>query len=79
MRTPGSSGVRIRPSWMWTAGLLLAALVALGVPLTGLLYVALLLACPLMMLLMHGGGHGPAQDHAHGEGRAHGNGHGPTP
>jgi hypothetical protein len=44
------------------AAILVVGLVALGVPAQTLLFAALVLACPLMMLTMHGGmghaGHG---------------------
>lgn len=53
---------KIRPAWLVAAGLAVLALVALGVPLVSLLYVGILLLCPLLMAGMHGG-HG--QDHGH--------------
>lgn len=53
---------RIRPAWIVAAGLVVLALVALGVPLVSLLYVGVLLLCPLLMAGMHGG-HGQGHDH----------------
>lgn len=53
---------RIRPAWIVAAALAVLLLVAFGVPLVSLLYVGILLLCPLMMAGMHGG-HG--QVHAH--------------
>lgn len=48
------------------AAILVVGLVALGVPARTLLFGALVLACPLMMLTMHGGmghgGHGATHD-----------------
>ncbi len=52
--------------------ILVVGLVALGVPPSTLLFAALVLACPLMMLFMMGGMHGghggndSDQDHGHG-------------
>jgi hypothetical protein len=46
---------------------LVVGLVALGVPAQTLLFGALVLACPLMMMLMMGGMHG---GHGHGHGGA---------
>jgi hypothetical protein len=64
-QTMGKS--RIRPAWIVAAGLAVLALLAIGVPLVSLLYVGILLLCPLLMAGMHGGhgGHG-------GHGQAHG-------
>jgi Na+/glutamate symporter len=60
-------GTRIRPGWIVAAGLAVLALVAFGVPLVSLLYVGILLLCPLLMVGMHGG-HGQAHGHeAHPE------------
>jgi len=53
---------KIKPAWLVAAGLAVLALVALGVPLVSLLYVGILLLCPLLMAGMHGG-HGQAHDH----------------
>ena len=57
-------GMRIRPTWFVAAGLAVLALVAMGVPLVSLLYVGILLLCPLLMAGMHGG-HGQAHGHEH--------------
>jgi hypothetical protein len=54
-------GTKIRPAWIVAAGLAVIALVAFGVPLVSLLYVGVLLLCPLMMAGMHGG-HGRGHD-----------------
>jgi len=66
-------GRKLRPGWLVAAGVAVVALVALGVPLASLLYVGVLLLCPLLMMGMHGGGHGHGSDglpeargHAHG-------------
>ena len=56
-------GMKIRPTWFVAAGLAVLA-VAMGVPLVSLLYVGILLLCPLLMAGMHGG-HGQAHDHEH--------------
>lgn len=53
---------RIRPAWIVAAALAMLVLVAFGVPLVSLLYVGILLLCPLLMVGMHGG-HGQAQSH----------------
>jgi hypothetical protein len=53
---------RIRPAWIVAAGFAVLALVAAGVPLASLLYVGILLLCPLLMAGMHGG-HGQAHGH----------------
>ncbi len=66
-----TAGGRIWPAWLVTAGLAVVALVALGVPLVSLLYVGVLLLCPLLMMRMHGGGHG----HTEGPGPQHGHSH----
>lgn len=66
-------GMKIRPAWVVAAGLAVVALVALGVPLVGLLYVGVLLLCPLLMMSMHGGGHG---HHAEGSADTHRETHG---
>jgi hypothetical protein len=62
--------------------ILVVGLVALGVPASTLLFGALVLACPLMMLLMMGGmhgGHGGADRHdARGVPLSDGHDHGPT-
>jgi hypothetical protein len=58
-------GTRIRPAWVVAAGLAVLVLVAFGIPLVSLLYVGILLLCPLMMAGMHGG-HGQGHD-AHAE------------
>src|SRR3990172_2560895 len=55
-------GTRIGPAWIVAAGLAVLAFVALGVPLASLLYVGVLLLCPLLMAGMHGG-HRHAQGH----------------
>jgi hypothetical protein len=55
-------GMQIRPAWIAAAGLGVLALAAGGVPLVSLLYVGLLLLCPLLMAGMHGG-HGRASGH----------------
>ena len=57
-------GMKIRPTWFVAAGLAVLALVAMGVPLVSLLYVGILLLCPLLMAGMHGG-HRQAHDHEH--------------
>lgn len=59
-RTMG--GTRIRPAWVAAAGLAVLVLVAFGIPLVSLLYVGILLLCPLLMAGMHGG-HGQGQGH----------------
>jgi hypothetical protein len=57
---------RVRPGWVVAAALAAVALVAVGIPLASLLYVGVLLLCPLMMLGMHGGhgSHGVEQSHS---------------
>jgi hypothetical protein len=47
----------VRPAWVVVAVVAAAGLVALGVPLVALLFIGVLLLCPLMMLGMHGGEH----------------------
>lgn len=51
-----------------------ALLLAFGVPASSLLYLGVLLACPLMMFLMMrgmmGGGHGAGCEHDHTDGNA---------
>ena len=59
----GAGGIRLRPSWLWAAGLSLVTLLVLGVPLATLAYLAILLVCPLSMLFMHGTGHGHQGEH----------------
>ena len=54
--------MQIRPGWIAAAGLGVLTLVAAGIPLVSLLYVGILLLCPLLMAGMHGrhpqaGGH----------------------
>jgi len=61
-QTTGRDGMKLRPTWFVVAGLAVLALVAFGVPLVSLLYVGILLLCPLLMAGMHGG-HGPAHGH----------------
>jgi hypothetical protein len=46
------------PLYAIAAAILIVGLVALGVPASALLYGAVALACPLMMILMMGGIHG---------------------
>lgn len=62
-RRRDAGGVRIRPSWIWAAGLSLITLLVLGVPPATLGYLAILLVCPLTMLFMHGTGHGHQDGH----------------
>lgn len=50
----------VKPAWVVVAVVAAAGLGALGVPLVALLFIGVLLLCPLMMLGMHGGGHGQA-------------------
>lgn len=52
----------IRPGWLAVAGFAVLALLAAGVPLASLLYVGVLLLCPLLMAGMHRG-HGSAYRH----------------
>ncbi len=59
-------GAKIGPGWFVAAGLAVLGLVAVGVPLVSLLYVGILLLCPLMMAGMHRG-HGPEHTHGRGE------------
>lgn len=66
------SRTMVRPAWLVAGGLAAIALIAVGVPLASLLYVGILLLCPLVMLGMHRG-HG--QRHGHGT-HADGPGHG---
>lgn len=55
-----SNGVSmIRPGWLAVAGLAVPALLTVGVPMAGLLYVGVLLLCPLLMADRHRG-HGSA-------------------
>lgn len=65
MDTAAARRSRVRPSWVFLGGLGLLGLVAVGVPLTTLLYIGVLLLCPLMMVGMHGG-HGHDDGHDHG-------------
>lgn len=51
-------GWKLRPGWFVAAGLGAVGLLALGVPLGSLLFVGVLLRCPLLMMSMHGAGHG---------------------
>lgn len=46
---------KIRPSWVVLAALGVLGLLAVGIPLATLLYVGVLLLCPLLMAGMHGG------------------------
>ena len=62
MDHPTMGRSRIRPGWLVVAGLGVLPLVAAGVPLVSLLYVGVLLLCPLLMAGMHGG-HGRAPGH----------------
>lgn len=57
--------MRHQPRGLYAIALAILAvgLIALGVPVSTLLLVALLLTCPLMMMFMHGG-HGNHGDHA---------------
>ena len=60
-------------------GLLVIGALAAGVPASALLFLAVVLACPTMMLFMHGGhgGHsGPATSDEHAEHRGHDHGDG---
>ena len=46
-----------RPPWLWCGGVLLALVVVLlvaGAPAVSTLVIAALLACPLMVLIVHG-------------------------
>ncbi|MBI3647585.1 MAG: hypothetical protein HY240_02330 [Actinobacteria bacterium] len=71
--------MKIRPTWVVAAGSAVVALVALGVPLVGLLYVGVLLLCPLLMMSMHGGGDGHGAGGSPGtRADVHGSGHGPA-
>ena len=63
MDHPTTGRSRIRPGWLVVAGVGLLALVAAGIPLGSLLYIGVLLLCPLLMAGMHGGHH-RAQGHA---------------
>lgn len=49
---------KVKVAWVVAAALVAVGLVALGVPLASLLFVGVLLLCPLMMMGMHGGAHG---------------------
>lgn len=51
----------------------LAVLLATGVSIVSILPLVFLIACPVMMMFMHGG-HGAA--HGNGHSNEHGNGHG---
>lgn len=63
----GMSRAKIKPVWLVASGLAVLALVSAGVPLGSLLFVGILLLCPLLMAGMHGGhGHGGGHD-AHAE------------
>jgi hypothetical protein len=53
------------PLYAIAAAILVVGLVALGVPASTLLYGALALACPLMMVFMMGGMHGGHDQAAH--------------
>lgn len=56
-----------RVGWIVVGVLGVLVLVAIGVPLASLLYVGVLLLCPLMMATMHGG-HGHTEVHRdHGD------------
>ena len=66
-------GMKVRPAWVVAAGSAVVALVALGVSLVGLLYVGILLLCPLLMMSRHGSGHG---DHEGGFARTERDTHG---
>jgi hypothetical protein len=46
---------RIRPSWIVLGALGILGLIVLGIPLATLLYIGVLLLCPLMMVGMHAG------------------------
>lgn len=64
------------PSYVTAGAVIAMVLAALGVPLTALIPFAVLLACPLMMILMMrgmGGMHGQGEDHS-----GHGCEHDPT-
>lgn len=70
----GARRWRIRPSWVVLGALGVLGLIVLGIPLATLLYIGVLLLCPLMMVGMHAGhgghdaspdGHG---DHVSGDG-----------
>jgi hypothetical protein len=56
------------PLYAIAAATLVVGLVALGVPASTLLYGALALACPLMMMFMMGGMHGGHDPATHGSG-----------
>jgi hypothetical protein len=60
------------------AAILIVGLVALGVPASTLLFGALVLACPLMMLFMMGGMHG-GHDHTGEHGNSTSEGRDQTP
>jgi len=68
-------GRKLRPGWLVAAALVGVGLVAVGIPLASLLSVGVLLLCPLLMMGMHGGGHGHASD---GSQEARGHAHGAT-
>lgn len=59
-RSNGAS--MIRPGWLAVVGLAVLALLVEGIPLASLLYVGVLLLCPLLMAGMHRG-HGSAYQH----------------
>ena len=61
LRTPGR--FRINPTWIVIGIVGVLTLLALGVPLGSLLFVGVLLLCPLLMAGMHGG-HGGHDQHA---------------
>jgi Protein of unknown function (DUF2933) len=62
--------------------ILVVGLVALGVPASTLLFAALVLACPLMMMFMmsgmHGGHGGSGKDREHDDPAGDGHDHEPT-
>ena len=51
---------KIRPAWIGVAIVAVGVMAALGVPLVALLFIGVLLLCPLMMVGMHGGEHDQA-------------------
>lgn len=68
----GSSGWRrFVPAVLLGVTAAMAAVVLFGVPLGSVLYLGVLLLCPLMMIGMHGD-HGHRGNHAHGPGDPHG-------
>lgn len=61
------------PLYAAALGILFVGALAVGVPLSTLLFLALALACPAMMFFMHGGGHGGHGGHtSHSETRHNG-------